>query len=102
VASNGRVGSAGGGSVSFGLRSTIGATMIAWNTHPARQLIPVVITPPDQRPAAAPTKPSPLIAPNAHAREMVSVTRAVAQQLADGKSPGRAGRVAPILALGGD
>ena len=45
----------------------------------ARQLIPVVITPPINGPAAAPIPPSPLIAPNAQAREARSLNHSVAR-----------------------
>ncbi len=79
IPSNGRVGSAGSGSASFRLRSTIAATTSAWNTNAARQLIAVVIRPPISGPAAAPMPPMPLIAPNAQARDVVSVNQSVAR-----------------------
>ena len=40
----------------------------AWNTNAARQLIAVVMRPPINGPAAAPTPPIPLITPKAQAR----------------------------------
>ena len=45
----------------------------AWNTNAARQLIAVVIRPPINGPAAAPTPPIPVITPKALARDVVSV-----------------------------
>ncbi len=42
----------------------------AWKMNAARQLIAVVITPPISGPAAAPMPPSPLITPNAQARDV--------------------------------
>ena len=50
----------------------------------ARQSIQVAITPPISGPAAAPTPPMPLIAPNAHAREVVSVNQSVARMYTGG------------------
>ncbi len=47
-------------------------TMRAWKTNAARQLIPVVMTPPINGPVAAPTPPMPLITPNAQARDFMS------------------------------
>ena len=55
------------------LSRTIVATTTAWKTNAARQLIPVVMTPPISGPAAAPMPPSPLMTPNARAREVRSV-----------------------------
>ena len=55
------------------------ATTTAWNTNAARQLIPVVITPPINGPAAAPMPPSPLITPKAQARVVRSVNQIVAR-----------------------
>ena len=79
TASNGRVGSAGSGSTSRRLSKTITATTMAWKTNAARQLIAVVMIPPISGPAAAPMPPRPLIAPNAHAREVVSLNQSVAR-----------------------
>ena len=76
-ASNGRVGSAGIGSETRRLSSTISAITRAWNTNAARQLIAVVISPPISGPAAAPMPPIPLMTPNARAREVRSVNRSV-------------------------
>jgi hypothetical protein len=50
----------------------------------ARQLMPVVMIPPIRGPAAAPTPPSPLIAPNAQARDVVSVNHIVARMYTGG------------------
>ena len=77
--SKGRVGSAGSGSTRRRLRRMIVATTRAWKTNAARQLIPVVITPPINGPAAAPMPPSPLIAPKAQARDVRSVNQIVAR-----------------------
>ena len=55
------------------------ATTRAWKTNAARQLIPVVITPPINGPAAAPMPPSPLITPKAQAREVRSLNHSVAR-----------------------
>jgi hypothetical protein len=49
----------------------------AWNTNAARQLIADAITPPINGPAAAPIPPSPLITPNARARDVRSSKRSV-------------------------
>jgi hypothetical protein len=51
----------------------------AWKTNAARQLIPVVITPPINGPAAAPMPPNPLITPKAQAREVRSLNHTVAR-----------------------
>jgi hypothetical protein len=59
-------------------------TIRAWKTNAARQLIQVVMTPPMSGPAAAPIPPSPLIAPNAHALELVSVNQIVARMYTGG------------------
>jgi hypothetical protein len=59
------------------LSSTIVATMAAWTMNAARQLIPVVMTPPISGPAAAPIPPSPLMTPNARAREVTSLKLSV-------------------------
>jgi hypothetical protein len=77
VRSNGRVGSAGTGSTIRRLRRTISATIRAWNTNAARQLIAVVMSPPISGPAAAPMPPRPLITPKARAREVISPKRSV-------------------------
>ena len=77
--SKGRIGSGGSGSTKRRLRRTIVPTTAAWKTNAARQLIPVVITPPISGPAAAPMPPSPLITPKAQAREVVSVNHSVAR-----------------------
>jgi hypothetical protein len=79
TASNGRVGSGGIGSTSLRLSRMMVATTAAWNRNAARQLTAVVITPPISGPAAAPTPPSPLIAPNAHARAVRSSNQTVAR-----------------------
>jgi hypothetical protein len=75
--SKGRVGSAGSGSAIRRLSRTISATTAAWKMNAARQLIAVVITPPISGPAAAPRPPSPLITPNARARDARSLNRSV-------------------------
>ena len=49
------------------------ATISAWKTNAARQLIAVVMRPPISGPAAAPMPPMPLITPNARARDVTSV-----------------------------
>ena len=49
----------------------------AWKTNAARQLIALVITPPISGPAAAPMPPSPLITPNAFARDVRSENASV-------------------------
>ena len=77
TASKGRVGSAAIGSSILRLSRTIDATTKAWKTNAARQLIPVVMTPPIKGPAAAPTPPMPLITPKARAREARSSKRSV-------------------------
>jgi hypothetical protein len=59
------------------LSSTISAMTAAWKMNAARQLIAVVIRPPISGPAAAPRPPSPLMAPNARAREVRSLNRSV-------------------------
>ena len=79
TASNGRVGSGGIGSTILRLSRMMVATTRAWNRNAARQLIPVVMTPPISGPAAAPTPPRPLIAPNAHARAVRSSNQTVAR-----------------------
>ncbi len=61
------------------LRSTIVATTAAWKRNAKRQLSPVVITPPISGPAAAPIPPSPLMTPNAHAREVMVSNHNVAR-----------------------
>ncbi len=76
-ASNGRVGSAGMGSATRRLSNTIRTMTAAWKMNAARQLIAVVMTPPISGPAAAPMPPSPLITPNARAREVRSSNRSV-------------------------
>ena len=48
------------------------AMITAWKMNAARQLIPVVITPPMSGPAAAPMPPRPLMTPNARARDVRS------------------------------
>ena len=85
-ASNGRVGSAGIGSATRRLSSTISATISAWNTNAARQLIAVVMSPPISGPAAAPMPPIPLITPNARARDVRSVNRSVVRMYTGGIS----------------
>ena len=79
TASKGRVGSGGSGSTRRRLRKMIVATTTAWKTNAARQLIPVVITPPINGPAAAPMPPSPLITPKAQARVVRSLNHSVAR-----------------------
>ena len=49
----------------------------AWKTKAARQLMAEVISPPISGPAAAPTPPIALIAPNALAREVTPVNSSV-------------------------
>ena len=70
--SKGRVGSGGKGSSIGRLRKTMAATIRAWNTKAARQLMAVVMRPPISGPAAAPMPPIPLITPNARARDVTS------------------------------
>ncbi len=77
--SNGRSGSAGMGSTSPRLSRMISTITAAWKTNAARQLIPVVMTPPISGPAAAPMPPRPLMAPNAHARDVLSRNQTVAR-----------------------
>ena len=55
------------------------ATIRAWKTNAARQLIPVVMMPPISGPAAAPMPPIPLITPKALARDVRSVKAIVAR-----------------------
>ena len=75
--SKGRVGSAGSGSSTCRLSTTITAMIRAWKTNAARQLSAEVIRPPISGPAAAPIPPAAMIAPNARAREVVSVNSSV-------------------------
>ena len=75
--SNGLVGSAGSGSVIRRLSRTISAMTAAWKTNAARQSIAVVMRPPISGPAAAPRPPSPLMTPNARARDVRSLKRSV-------------------------
>jgi hypothetical protein len=77
IASKGRVESGGKGSTSLRLRSTIATTTAVWNRNAARQLITVVISPPINRPVAAPMPPIPLIRPNARARDCRSLNSSV-------------------------
>src|SRR6266480_742022 len=84
--SKGRVGSGARGSTRRRLRRTIVPTTRAWKTNAARQLIPVVITPPIKGPAAAPIPPSPLITPKAQAREVMSLNHKVARMYTGGIS----------------
>ena len=67
--SKGRVGSGATGSSIRRLSNTIVATMSAWKTKAARQLMAVVMRPPISGPAAAPMPPIPLMIPNARARD---------------------------------
>ena len=76
-ASKGRVGSAARGSSMRRLSTTIKTMMATWKMNAARQLMAVVITPPMSGPAAAPMPPSPLITPNARARDVRSSNRRV-------------------------
>ena len=69
--SNGRVGSGGTGSMMLRPRSRMITMITAWKRKAARQLIPVVIRPPINGPAA-PIPPMPLISPNARARDLMS------------------------------
>ena len=57
--------------------STMTTMMMAWKTNAARQLIAVVMAPPISGPVAAPMPPMPLITPNAHARDFMSVNSMV-------------------------
>ena len=75
--SNGRVGSAGRGSTIRRASKTMLATTSAWKTKAARQLMAVVMRPPINGPAAAPTPPIPVITPNALAREPRSLNNRV-------------------------
>jgi hypothetical protein len=76
--SNGRVGSAGSGSLTYRRLSTkITATTTAWKTKAARQLIADVMRPPISGPAAAPIPPIALIAPKARARAATPVKSSV-------------------------
>ena len=63
---------------------TIAATMPAWSRKEYRQLDVVVMRPPMSGPAAAPMPPSPMIAPNALARDARSVNRAVVRMYTGG------------------
>ena len=77
TASNGRSGSGATGSTTRRPSTMIVTTTKAWKTNAARQLIPEVITPPINGPAAAPIPPSPLITPNAFARDSNDVNAIV-------------------------
>jgi hypothetical protein len=59
------------------LSSRISTMTAAWKTKAARQLIADVISPPISGPAAAPTPPIALIAPNAFARLVTWVNSSV-------------------------
>ena len=63
--SKGRVGSGATGSTILRLSRTITAMITAWKTKAARQLIAVVMRPPINGPAAAPTPPMPVMTPKA-------------------------------------
>jgi hypothetical protein len=84
VGLQGRFGSAGSGSTSRRLRTTIAATTRAWKTNAARQLIAVAITPPISGPAAAPMPPIPLMRPNAFARDVRSSNASVVRMYTGG------------------
>ena len=75
--SNGRVGSAGRGSLIRPLSPRTAATISAWNTKAARQLIASLMRPPINGPAAAPTPPIAMIIPKAFARAVTSVNSSV-------------------------
>ncbi len=75
--SKGRVGSGATGSTIERLSKTITAMTNAWKTNAARQLIAVVMRPPINGPAAAPTPPIPVITPKARARDVTSVKSSV-------------------------
>ena len=77
--SKGRSGSGATGSTIRRLRKMIVATTAAWKTNAARQLIPVVMTPPINGPAAAPMPPIPLMMPKARARDVRSLKAIVAR-----------------------
>jgi hypothetical protein len=84
AASKGLVGSAGSGSFIRRLSRMIKPTTSAWKMNAARQLIPVVITPPINGPAAAPMPPRPLMTPNAQARVVISENQSVARMYTGG------------------
>ena len=76
--SNGIAGSGGSGSVTHRRHSTaMRMTTAAWNRNATRQLKNEVMKPPINGPVAAPTPPIALIAPNARAREVMSVNSSV-------------------------
>ena len=77
TASKGRLGSGGIGSTTRRLSTMIVPTTEAWKTNAARQLMPEVIRPPINGPAAAPMPPSPLITPKALARDPSDVNAIV-------------------------
>ena len=62
------------------------ATITAWKTNAARQLIAVVISPPISGPAAAPMPPMPLITPKARARDWRSSKSIVVRMYTGGIS----------------
>ena len=56
----------------------------AWKMNAARQLIAEVMSPPINGPAAAPMPPSPLMTPNARARDVSSLNAIVARMYTGG------------------
>ena len=82
--SNGRLGSGATGSMTRRLSRMITATIRAWKTNAARQLMADVITPPISGPAAAPIPPMPLITPNAFARDSNDVNASVVRMYTGG------------------
>ena len=75
--SNGRLGSAGSGSLMLRASSRMTTMMMAWKMNAARQVIAVVMVPPISGPVAAPMPPMPLITPNAQARDFSVVNSMV-------------------------
>ena len=75
--SKGRVGSGATGSTMARLSQRITAMTIAWKTNAARQLMAVVMSPPINGPAAAPTPPIPVMIPKARARDVMSLKSSV-------------------------
>jgi hypothetical protein len=65
------------GSTMLRLSHRITATISAWKTKAARQLMAVVMSPPISGPAAAPTPPIPVMIPKARARDVMSLKSSV-------------------------
>jgi hypothetical protein len=75
--SKGRFGSGSTGSTMLRLSQRITAMTSAWKTNAARQLMAVVMTPPINGPAAAPTPPIPVMIPKARARDVMLLNSSV-------------------------